>query len=132
MSNMPILVECVAAGVAILPMICHDCVPVSFAGSAIWAPASIALIWVFARLEGPLTRSCDGRWLMWMGRRSFELYVVHRMVLLFASRVAVAGPVTWGMSILATCVAAELLASADAAVRARIVRWLPRLGKEAV
>lgn len=113
----PTLRECVATGVAILSMLCFDRVPVSFIGSAFWAPASVALVWVFAWREGPLTRSCCSGWLMWMGRRSFELYVVHRMVLLFVCKVATAGPATWLVSLLATCVAAEFLASVDARIR---------------
>ena len=127
-----IFFECVAAGVAILSMLCFDRVPVSFIGSAFWAPASVALVWVFACREGPLTRSCCSGWLMWMGHRSLELYIVHRMILLFVSKVAVTAPATWALSFLATCVVAELLASADAVARARIVQCLPSLGKEVV
>ena len=127
-----VFLECVAAGVAILSMLCFDRVPVSFIGSAFWAPASVALVWVFACREGPLTRSCCSGWLMWMGHRSLELYIVHRMILLFVSKVAVTAPATWALSFLATCVVAELLASADAVARARIVQCLPSLGKGVV
>lgn len=118
----PVFRECLVALFAILSMLCHARFPVSFSGSALWAPVSASLIWVFALREGPLTRACGATWLMWIGRRSFELYVVHRMVLLFVCRVAAASPATWLVSLLATCVAAEFLASVDSAVKGLVAR----------
>ena len=95
----PVFRECLVAFLAILSMLCHARFPVSFSGSALWAPVSASLIWVFALREGPLTRACGAKWLMWTGRRSFELYVGHRMVLLFVCKVAAASPVARRMAV---------------------------------
>jgi len=109
--------EGIAIGIALLSLLeCGHC-PVSFAACSLWVPSAVALTWVFAECSGALTRACDARWLMWFGQRSFELYIVHRMVLLFIARTTAARPVSWVLALLLTCVFAELLATAASAAR---------------
>jgi len=115
--RMATMCECAAVGLALLSMSCCGRVSVSFVGSAIWLPASVAVVWVFARCEGPVAGCCRSSWLMWLGRRSFELYVVHRMVLLFVAKAAACTMSAWFIALLATCIVAELLATADAVLR---------------
>ena len=117
--------EGIAIGIAVLSLLeCGHC-PVSFAACSLWVPSAIALTWVFAECSGTLTRACDAGWLMWVGKRSFELYIVHRMVLLFIARTTAAKPVSWVLALFLTCVLAELLAAAASAARAWAGRAFP-------
>jgi peptidoglycan/LPS O-acetylase OafA/YrhL len=50
-------------------------------GSAIEAVCFAALIWVYARQSGLISKALSQRWLAWFGEISFSVYMCHQIVL---------------------------------------------------
>lgn len=120
------VVESVAIGLYIVPVLFYARLPIQFAASALWLPGSAAIVWVFASQNSSITKCCNVSWLMWIGRRSFELYVAHRMILLLFSKASVVCAPVWVLALSVTCIAAEFFATIDNAMR---LWFTDRLGK---
>lgn len=70
-------------------------------------PAAIFLVIEFARERSVFTRFCaNNGTLLYLGERSFELYIVHRMMLLYFSRIGKNG-LTWILALISTVVISE-------------------------
>lgn len=55
----------------------------SFAWAAAFIPASAALVYVFARSNGPIARLLSNRWLVLLGDASFMLYMIHWPLMMY-------------------------------------------------
>lgn len=82
-------------------------IPNPYVYQAITVPLFLAVIWIFARCDGILTRWCsENKFLMYCGKRSFELFIIHRVVLWKLVSIN-SSIVFWGIALLVTIVLAE-------------------------
>lgn len=76
--------------------------------TVLWLPISLGLIWIFANEKGFISRYlCKSQVLLWLGSISFELYICHRMVLLFFQKYVGNSVMLWIYSIITTLVIAQ-------------------------
>ena len=81
------IMECVLFLVSIFALRIPAFVPEVYRWSVMWLPISLGLIWCFASVRGNITSWLSKQdSLLWLGARSFELYIAHRMILLFFAR----------------------------------------------
>lgn len=88
----------------------HDFVPMIFRYCVIWMPISAALIWAFAAGRGRVVKALCNPPLMWLGLRSFELYILHRVVLKAFADAGATAWYWWTLAFVLTCLAAEAAA----------------------
>lgn len=61
-----------------------DAIPTNYKLTVIWVIPSMALVWLFAGSKGRITSWCsNNKLLQYLGKRSYELYIAHRLVLWF-------------------------------------------------
>ena len=60
--------------------------PLVYTYTAIWVLPSLGLVWIFANEQGVVSRFfAKQKVMLWLGTISFELYISHRMILLYYS-----------------------------------------------
>lgn len=61
-----------------------DTIPRNYKLTVIWVIPSMALVWLFAGSKGKITSWCsNNKLLQYLGKRSYELYIAHRLILWF-------------------------------------------------
>ena len=81
------LMECTVFLASIFSLQTQSLVSQVYRWSVMWLPISLGLVWCFVSMRGNVTIWLSKQEsLLWLGARSFELYVTHRMILLFFAR----------------------------------------------
>lgn len=94
-------------GFFLLQLLLYKRIPVGIQYTIAWMPATLALIWVFAKNSGIVEALTRNKFLQHTGKISFELYIVHRLILLFMSRQDTS-MVIWCLTTLLIYIVAEL------------------------
>lgn len=59
-----------------------DFIPEVYQSTFIWIPISMALVYIFAKQSGKVTKYiANNKTLLWIGKRSFEFFITHRIIL---------------------------------------------------
>jgi peptidoglycan/LPS O-acetylase OafA/YrhL len=77
MGRVGLKAEVAAISLAIASIIVMPLFPAAFRAAIVFIPASAALVYVFARSEGPVSRLLSNRSLVLLGEASFALYMIH-------------------------------------------------------
>ena len=108
--------------IVILSLKSQAFIPEIYRWSVMWLPISLGMVWSFACLRGRFTVYLSGlAWLRWLGSRSFELYIVHRMILVFFARHGHPGW-TYLLTVLATIIVAEIAHGWQGNLREKVQR----------
>jgi peptidoglycan/LPS O-acetylase OafA/YrhL len=75
--------ECLAIGLAIASIVAMPLLPASFQSALFFIPASAALVLVFSRSTGMISRLLERRELVLLGDASFMLYMIHWPIALY-------------------------------------------------
>ena len=75
-------VEILVLLIYIAELFLSDYIPNIFQYTFMWVPISMALVYIFARQSGKVTDYlANNKVLLWIGKRSFEFYITHRIIL---------------------------------------------------
>lgn len=84
-----------------------ECIPYNYKASFIWIIPSLALVWIFATMKGNITLKCgQSRLLLYLGKLSFELFIIHRVVIMFVAEY-LQGPIALVIAFIVTVLLAE-------------------------
>lgn len=67
-------------GALMVYMFSHK-VPTIYQWTTIWVPVACGLVLIFSLCEGSITKALTNKVFIWIGNLSFELYIIHRLIL---------------------------------------------------
>ncbi len=118
--NTSTLFEGLALLIYIFILAIGDHIPYNIKATTIWAVPSIVIVILFANSNGRIAKWCaSNNFLRYLGKRSFELFLIHRMVLVFFERFA-CSPISVLSSFIVSILAAETYRSMEKLVKEMI------------